>query len=125
MKSNNILVFGSNLAGVHGAGAARYAHRELGAEWGVGEGLTGDSYALPTKDENIVSRDLEGIEESFATLFGCMEDNSDLMFMISPVGCGLAGFQPHIILQLIEEAADKSSARNWCLTHHWVTDGYI
>ena len=48
-----IFVFGSNLAGRHGAGAALYAARKYGAKYGVGVGRTGDAYALPTKDENL------------------------------------------------------------------------
>lgn len=55
-----IFVFGSNRAGRHGAGAAAYAHKHLGAEMGVGEGRTGECYALPTKDAEI--RDITKIE---------------------------------------------------------------
>ena len=54
-----IFVFGSNLAGRHGKGAAKYARNNLGAVYGVGEGLTGDCYALPTKDYNIKTRPLK------------------------------------------------------------------
>ena len=53
LKKNQIFVFGSNEAGIHGAGAARLANKKFGAMWGVGFGLTGQSYAIPTKDLQI------------------------------------------------------------------------
>lgn len=53
--TRKIFVFGSNLAGVHGAGSARAALEKHGAEYGVGVGLCGNSYAIPTKDEHIQS----------------------------------------------------------------------
>lgn len=58
-----IFVFGSNLAGRHGKGAALFARQQRGAKTGVGEGLTGTSYALPTKDENLKTRPLEAVEK--------------------------------------------------------------
>jgi hypothetical protein len=56
-----IFVFGSNLSGIHGGGAARYAFDNLDAEWGVGEGITGRSYAIPTKEKNV--RDPRSVED--------------------------------------------------------------
>ena len=50
-----IFVFGSNLSGYHGGGAARFAHQTLGAEWGIAEGRSGMTYAIPTKDKTISS----------------------------------------------------------------------
>ena len=88
---STIFVFGSNQAGVHGAGAARYAYDKLGAKWGVGEGLTGQSYALPTKDKSIRTRPLEDIQESVVKFLCTVKEHPDDTFVLTPVGCGLAG----------------------------------
>ena len=87
-----IFVFGSNLAGRHGAGAAKYAMEHYGAVYGVGEGLTGRSYALPTKDFNIKTRELFQIECSIAMFHKCAIENPHLIFKVTPIGCGLAGY---------------------------------
>jgi len=87
-----IFVFGSNLAGRHGLGAAKYAREQLGAEYGVGEGPTGNCYALPTKDENIKTRKLEDIEESIVRFLEYADKSQDV-FKVTPIGCGLAGYK--------------------------------
>jgi len=86
-----IFVFGSNLAGRHGLGAAKYARDNLGAEYGVGEGPTGKCYALPTKDENIKTRSLEDIEGSIIKFLSYADHSVDV-FKVTPIGCGLAGY---------------------------------
>ena len=86
-----IFVFGSNLAGRHGRGAAKYAREKLGAEYGVGEGPTGFCYALPTKDENIRTRSLQDIEKSIVRFLEYADQSSDV-FKVTPIGCGLAGY---------------------------------
>ncbi len=53
LKDNEIFVFGSNKEGMHGGGAARIAYEDFGAEWGVGIGMTGQCYAIPTMDRSI------------------------------------------------------------------------
>lgn len=93
LKDNEIFVFGSNRAGKHGAGAAKLAHKAFGAEYGVGEGLTGSCYALPTKDERIKTLPLEEIKKSFIKFLGCVALNPDLEFYLTKVGCGLAGYK--------------------------------
>lgn len=95
LKTNmvkKIFVFGSNLAGRHGKGAALCAKNEWGAKYGVGEGRTGDAYALPTKDERLRSRSLEDIQESVNRFIDYANLNPDLIFIVTKVGCGLAGF---------------------------------
>lgn len=87
-----IFVFGSNLAGMHGAGSARAAVEKYGAEMGVGVGRTGDSYAIPTKDWQIKTLPLKAIEP-FVTdfkLYAAM--HPELEFEVVRIGCGLAGF---------------------------------
>ena len=88
------LVFGSNLAGVHGAGAAKYALEHKGAVWGIGFGLYGQSFAIPTKDRRIQTLSLERIEQwvkefkKQATF-----DWQHLDFQVTCIGCGLAGLK--------------------------------
>jgi len=87
-------VFGSNLAGIHGAGAARQAHKQFGAEWGVGEGPSGRCYALPTKDERIQTRSLKDIQHSVLRFMAYVIEHPELEFLLTPIGCGLAGYSP-------------------------------
>ena len=87
-----IFVFGSNLAGRHGAGAALAARQNYGAILGRGSGLMGQSYAIPTKDHNLRTLDLPHIR-SYVTLFiEFTHRHPELAFYITPVGCGLAGY---------------------------------
>tara|TARA_Y100000593_G_scaffold42861_1_gene82052 strand:- start:24598 stop:25053 length:456 start_codon:yes stop_codon:yes gene_type:complete len=92
LEENQVFVFGSNLAGRHGAGAALLATKTFGAKYGVGEGMTGKCYAFPTKDENIKTRSLYEIGESFNKFFHCVSDEPRLDFLLTKVGCGLAGY---------------------------------
>lgn len=91
--STPIFVFGSNLAGKHYGGAARYAAEKFGAEMGVGEGLTGFSYALPTMDADFVSLPLETIQTAVNRFKEYATANSTEDFYVTRVGCGIAGFQ--------------------------------
>ena len=98
-----VFVFGSNLAGRHGLGAAKYARNKLGAEYGVGEGMTGQCYALPTKDHNIKTRPLKDIGNSITTFLECAVVYPDKLFKVTPIGCGLAGYKVHEIRALFLE----------------------
>jgi hypothetical protein len=88
-EENTIFVFGSNPEGIHGAGAARVALLKFGAEYGVGEGLTGNSYALPTKDLRVLKNNgLRSISEkdiikSIEKLYKVAEQNPDKTFKIA------------------------------------------
>ncbi len=92
-RRHMIFVFGSNLSGIHGAGAARAAHKNFGAEWGVGEGHTGFAYALPTKGLNISFMPLSEVKEHVDTFLRYARENPTLKFQVTCVGCGLAGFE--------------------------------
>jgi len=92
LKPNELFVFGSNLAGSHGAGAAAQARKDFGAEWGVGEGITGQSYAFPTLDENLGKRTDEELKKSVLELYETCEENSNKTFLLTPVGTGIAGY---------------------------------
>lgn len=98
----DIFVFGSNRAGRHGKGAALFARKYHGAIYGQGEGLQGNSYALPTKDENLRTLSLDQITNHIVHFIECALSRPDLTFNITPVGCGLAGYQQSQIKPLFE-----------------------
>ncbi len=87
-----IFVFGSNLAGRHGKGAAHAARMYYNAEYGVGEGLTGRCYAIPTKDKKIQTLPLEEIQKYVNTFIEYVIEHPHKEFFITRVGCGLAGY---------------------------------
>jgi hypothetical protein len=101
-----IFVFGSNLLGIHGAGAARYAKDQLGAQNGVGVGLTGDCYALPTCHAPGKPMTLDEIRP-YAKQFTDDATNSDYDFLLTAVGCGIAGHKPSDILALFGDLPDN------------------
>ena len=95
LKPEEIFVFGSNTAGRHGRGAALQACKQFGAVYGVGEGLTGQCYALPTLDgshRNLRPLNQHSIRESRNKLYECCMANPDKRFLLTKVGCGLAGY---------------------------------
>lgn len=93
----NIFVFGSNLAGRHGKGAALFAKQNHGAIYGQGEGLQGQSYGIPTKDENIRTLPLPRIAEAVEKFKAFAAAHPELNFQVTPIGCGLAGYKPEQI----------------------------
>lgn len=103
MQEDNIFVFGSNLAGIHGAGAAKLALQKYGAKWFVGEGLQGNSYALPTKDYNIKTLPLTAIEAHVKKFAYCVVYSADRTFYLTPIGCGLAGYRRDQIRPILEK----------------------
>lgn len=88
----DIFVFGSNLAGIHGAGSAAHALESHEAIWGVGVGLQGNSYAIPTKDKNLESLEIEEISKYVAVFLVFAVMNPEMTFNVVKIGCGLAGF---------------------------------
>lgn len=115
-----IFVFGSNLAGHHAGGAARAAAERFDAEWGVGEGVTGRAYALPTMDENLDRRSLAGIAESVERFLNHARSQPDHLFFVTRVGCGIAGFDDEQIAPLFRGAPDNCSfAMGWRM---WIED---
>jgi hypothetical protein len=87
-----IFVFGSNLAGRHGKGAALTALKNFGAVYGKPVGLQGRSYAIPTKDHMLKPLPLTTIAAYIDLFIRFAEENTHLFFEITRVGCGLAGF---------------------------------
>lgn len=111
-----IFVFGSNRAGIHGAGAAKYARQYHGAVIGVGEGLKGTSYALPTMTHQITPLPLGAIQQHVQTFLKFAQDNPQLVFQVTRVGCGLGGQEDFHIAPMFEEAPD-----NCTFDLHWKT----
>jgi hypothetical protein len=99
-----IFVFGSNLAGRHGKGAALEAKQKHGAITGRGFGLQGDSYAIPTKDENLRTLPLSRIERFVHGFLADAADRPDLTFRLRAIGCGLAGYTPADIAPMFRGA---------------------
>lgn len=98
MKS--CFVFGSNLAGRHGRGAAWTARTIHGAVYGVGEGRTGDSYAVPTKDLNIKTLPIQTIKGHVDKFLKYATNHPEIEFMVTALGTGLAGYSHNDIAPL-------------------------
>lgn len=92
LKENEIFVFGSNLAGRHGKGAAATARLLFGAKYGVGIGPTGQCYAIPTKDEKIRTLPLREIKKHVGDFIEYAYSHPNLRFLVTPIGTGLAGY---------------------------------
>lgn len=99
LKENEIFVFGSNLEGSHGGGAARLAYNRFGAVWGLGTGIQGRSYAIPTMQGGV-----ETIRPYVDAFIQFAKQNTTLMFLVTRIGCGIAGFRDEEIAPLFEDA---------------------
>jgi hypothetical protein len=99
-----VFVFGSNLAGRHGKGAALHARQHHGAIYGQGTGLQGSSYAIPTKDAHLRTLPLDEIQRHIFDFKTFAAARSDLTFQVTPVGCGLAGYSPVDIGPMFDDA---------------------
>ena len=92
-----IFVFGSNLAGRHGKGAALWARNNRGAVYGQGEGPQGLSYAIPTKDAKLKPLPLTAVAVGVRRFLAWATEHPQDVFEVTPIGCGLAGFTPEQI----------------------------
>lgn len=99
-----IFVFGSNLAGIHGAGAAKCALQEHGAMYGVGKGIQGQSYGIPTKDFNIKTLPLSAIKGYVDEFLEYARQHPELEFNVTRIGCGLAGYHDYQIGPMFDAA---------------------
>lgn len=97
LQPGEVFVFGSNAQGMHDGGAARYALEHFGAQYGVGEGMQGQCYALPTMEG--AARLAEAVRRfiDFAT------QHPELRFLVTPVGCGTAGYSPRFVAPLFQD----------------------
>lgn len=104
LKSNEVFVFGSNIKGKHGGGAARTAYRRFGAIWGQGEGLQGQSYAIPTMQGGI-----ETIKPYVDKFIEFTKEHHELNFYVTKIGCGIAGFTIEEIAPLFKECYELNN----------------
>jgi len=99
-----VFVFGSNRAGRHGAGAAKFALKNHGAIWGCGVGLQGGSYGIPTKDSLLEVLPIFSIKVYVVDFLIFALDNPTLEFDVTRIGCGLAGFRDEQIAPMFSSA---------------------
>lgn len=99
LADGEIFVFGSNFQGAHMGGAARVAKEKYGAVWGIGEGLQGKSYAIPTMEG------LENLAPAVQRFTSFARQHKDLKFFVTAIGCGIAGYQPEEIAPMFLDAA--------------------
>lgn len=99
-----VFVFGSNLSGRHGAGAALFARHFRGAVYGRGEGRQGNSYAIPTKGHRLEVLPLEQIAQYVKLFLDHAAYCNDTQFQVTPIGCGLAGYRREQIAPLFDGA---------------------
>ena len=104
---NACFIFGSNLSGIHGAGAAKFALSRAGAMWGHGVGIQGNSYAIPTKDKNIRTLPLDKIMEYVDDFIAFAQDNFEDTFFVTAIGTGLAGYSHADIAPMFKHAPDN------------------
>ena len=112
LKENEIFVFGSNLAGAHGGGAARFAYERFGAVWGEGVGLHGQTYAIPTMQGGV-----DTIKPYVDAFIRFAKEHPERMFLVTRIGCGIAGFRDEEIAPLF---ADSIAVENIILPMEFV-----
>ena len=112
LKPDEVFVFGSNLEGMHGGGAAYVAFRQFGAVMGCGVGLRGQSYAIPTMQGGV-----ETIKPYVDDFISFAKVHPELFFFVTRIGCGIAGFRDKEIAPLFAEAI---GLENVCLPETFV-----
>ncbi|HBX44559.1 hypothetical protein [Limibacterium fermenti] len=112
LNDNEIFVFGSNLEGYHGGGAAKMAYERFGAIWGQGCGLQGQSYGIPTMHGGV-----EVIQPYVEEFIDFAAEHSDLTFLVTRVGCGIAGFHESEIAPLFKRALS--------IKNIWLPAGFV
>ena len=106
-EQDGYFVFGSNLAGRHGAGAAKWAEQHYGAIYGKKTGEQGSSYAIPTKDGDIQTLPLSTIQEYIDDFIEWAADNFEDTFFVTQIGCGLAGYTKEQIAPMFKGAPEN------------------
>ncbi len=99
LEKDEIFVFGSNLEGKHLGGAAKAAYNKFGAQWGVGVGLTGQAYAIPTMQGGV-----ETIKPYVDQFIDYAKEHQAQKFLVTRIGCGIAGFKDEEIAPLFKQA---------------------
>lgn len=104
LRPGEIFVFGSNLEGMHGGGAARIAYDKFGAVWGQGVGLQGQTYAIPTMHGGP-----EAIRPYVDEFIAFAKAHPELTFLVTRIGCGIAGFRDEDIAPLFKAAIGEEN----------------
>lgn len=104
LEENEIFVFGSNLKGMHGGGAARIALEKFGAVWGQGTGLRGNSYAIPTMHGGT-----DAIAPYVDEFIAFAREHKEMRFYVTRIGCGIAGFTVQEMAPLFKAALDEEN----------------
>lgn len=112
LQADEVFVFGSNLEGMHGGGAARTALEAFGAIWGQGAGLQGQSYGIPTMHGGV-----DAIKPFVDDFISFARQHPELFFYVTRIGCGIAGFRDREIAPLF---ADAKGIPNICLPKTFV-----
>ena len=99
-----VFIFGSNLAGRHGKGAALWARQHRGAIYGQGVGRQGNAYAIPTKDRQLRVLPLSVVQAHVADFLDYARQRTEERFELTPIGCGLAGYSPAEIAPMFAAA---------------------
>jgi hypothetical protein len=113
LHPSEVFVFGSNMNGDHVGGAAHLAFQRFGAVWGVGEGLRGNSYALPTLDRNMRRVSLRSLAWAFKNFFREVDANPNMVFLLTKVGCGIAGYAPADVAGVFWGAISEYYDHRW------------
>lgn len=112
LSPNEIFVFGSNLQGYHGGGAAYLAMNKWGAIWGQGVGLQGQTYAIPTMQGGV-----DTIRPYVDQFIKFAKNDPERTFLVTEIGCGIAGFRPEEIAPLFADATNVPNI--WLPIRFW------
>ena len=104
LNDNEVFVFGSNLGGMHGGGAARTAYENFGAVWGEGVGHFGKTYAIPTMQGGV-----ETIKPYVDQFIAYAAEHPELTFYVTRIGCGIAGFRDDEIAPLFNDCRNMNN----------------
>lgn len=104
LADDEIFVFGSNLEGLHGGGAALLAYERFGAIWGQGTGLQGKSYGIPTMHGGV-----DAIAPYVDEFIAFAREHRELKFLVTEIGCGIAGFTVEEMAPLFKGAMDEEN----------------
>lgn len=104
LADDEVFVFGSNLEGLHGGGAALLAYERFGAIWGQGTGLQGKSYGIPTMHGGV-----DVIAPYVDDFIAFAREHRELKFLVTEIGCGIAGFTVEEMAPLFKGAMDEEN----------------
>jgi len=119
LKDNQFFVFGSNLNGNHSGGAAKQAKEQFGAEEGIAEGLSGKTYAFPTLEREMTQRGIKALERSRDRLFATARALPEKEFLLTKVGCGIAGYEESEMKALFYGFSCGNRPKNIILPEDW------